>query len=366
MSGVGVGPGVPGPARHRGPTVVVAGDVLVGHQVRLDALGGVHPEYVAAAGAGRLAGAGAGACLGALGAVGVLGALGVVEGGARPAVRVTLLAGVGDDEPGRRCSRLLADSGVDIAHISVRYSVATGMLLSVPRDGATLRVTVPCGAGLGVGPGAGGRPGAGLESGLKSGLESSLESSLAAGLAAVASCRPGDALLVHSLTLPAVTDLVDAAYERDVQLVADLSPFPRVGVDGEVVGGVDPAVLARFDVAVVDPEGAGLLAESGALPGSVLALGSLGGALGASWDDLVRELPQALEAAGEPYDRWERPDLDAPWPRHAFCGALAGALAAGADRPEALDAALVAWWRERGGAGPGLAEAAADDVRGVR
>lgn len=344
MSGAIDGAGSPGPQRHRGPTVVVAGDVLVGHEVRLDALGGARPEYVALAGAGRLAGAGSAASLGALTGADVRSALGVVEGAAAAtALRVALLAGVGDDEPGRSCSRLLTDSGVDIAHISVRDSASTGVALSVPRDDSTLRVTVPC-----VGPD--GAPGRDRES----------------ALAAVASCRPGDALLVHSLALPAAADLVDAAYERDLQLVADLSPFPRVGVDGEVVGGVDPALLARFDVAVVDPEGAGLLAESGALPGSVLALGSLGGALGASWDDLVRELPQALEAAGEPYDRWERPDLDAPWPRHAFCGALAGALAAGADRPEALDAALVAWWRERGG-GPGLADSApGDDARGVR
>ena len=343
MSGGVDGLAGPGPTRHRGPTVVVAGDVLVGHEVRLDALGGARPEYVALAGAGRLAGAGSAASLGALTGADVRSALGVVEGEAGPAVRARLLAAVGDDEPGRRCARLLTDSGVDIAHISVRNSASTGVALSVPRDDSTLRVTVPC-----VGPD--GAPGRDRES----------------ALAAVASCRPGDALLVHSLTLPAAADLVDAAYERDLQLVADLSPFPRVGVDGEVVGGVDPALLARFDVAVVDPEGAGLLAESGALPGSVLALGSLGGALGASWDDLVRELPQALDAAGEPYDRWERPDLDAPWPRHAFCGALAGALAAGADRPEALDAALVAWGRERGG-GPGLADSApGDDARGVR
>lgn len=155
--------------------------------------------------------------------------------------------------------------------------------------------------------------------------------------AAVRSCRPGDVLLLDGLTLGARPDLVDLAYDADLQIVADLRPFPNSGA----AGALDP--LERVDIAVVDADGAGLLADSIHAPASLVVLAGAGGA---TWDGL-QLVP--------PVDPWAPPSILAcpQSAHHAFCGALGAALASGSDREEALDAGLAAWARA----------AAADDAR---
>ncbi|WP_168582167.1 hypothetical protein [Gephyromycinifex aptenodytis] len=141
---------------------------------------------------------------------------------------------------------------------------------------------------------------------------------------ALAECQPGDVLLIEGLMLGVGRSLLEAAYDADLQIVGDLRPFPALTAS---------TLVERLDVAVVDPDGAGLLADSPAAPASTLILAGAGGA----WWDGLQVQP--------PLDPWAPATiLAAPEPaHHAFCGALAAALAAGVDRPEALDTALGAW-----------------------
>lgn len=146
------------------------------------------------------------------------------------------------------------------------------------------------------------------------------------GRTALSTCHPGDVLLIDGLVLAACPSLLEAAFEADLQIIGDLRPFPALGPG---LG----ALIERLDVAVVDPDGAGLLADSVTMPISTLVLAGAGGAW---WDDLELQ---------PPLDPWAPAAiLSSPEnAHHAFCGALAAALAAGADRPEALDGALSVW-----------------------
>lgn len=279
--------------------VVVAGGILVGAQVDVTALAGSTLEFVAAPMSRKVEGPAVGATVGAL------------DGGASTVV----LGDVGDDPDGRACVDRLAALGADTTHISVQRGEATGARLTCYHDGGEpLHVTVPTG----------------LNTGQRD------ERSLPAG------CQAGDALVVDALSLPRARRLLDEAYHADLQVIADLRPFPRFGVDVVGLGTLDVPDLTRIDVIVVDLEGAALLAESGALAGAVVVID---GAQGASWNGDLRGLQAALRAGGERFDRFEPLDLVNPWPQHVFCGRLAAALADGADRQEALDAALLAWWR---------------------
>lgn len=310
-----VGAGRPVSSGRSAHSVIVVGDVLIGRDVEVGAVGGARPDHLARVGAAWLDGPGA------------AGAAGALDGGAR----TVLVAHVGDDPEGALCRDRLAAAGCDVTHIGVQSGWATGLQLTCrPVPGACddpepLCVTVPSAPRPGAASPPSDRPADRLDV-----------------TAILNGCRAGDSLVVDSLSLPHVGDLIEAAYHADLQLIADLRPFPAVGADSAVGRGVDPALLARVDVALVDPEGAGLLAESGALVGSMLALA---GRHGASWGGLVRELPQALHAAGARFDRWEALDDRSPWAHHAFCGRLAAELADGQDRPEALEAALATWWR---------------------
>lgn len=279
--------------------VVVAGSILVGAQVEITALAGSTLEFVAVPLSRKVDGPAVGATVGAL------------DGGASTVV----LSDVGDDADGRACVDRLAWLGADTSHISVHPGEATGARLTCYRDeGEPLHIAVPAG----------------------------VNTASAADLALPTGCQAGDALVVDAQSVPKARRLLDEAFHADLQVIADLRPFPRFGV---AVGGrpaLEVADLARIDVIVVDLEGAALLAESGAVAGAVVIVD---GAQGASWNGDLRGLQAALRAGGERFDRFEPLDLVDPWPQHVFCGRLAAALADGADRQDALDAALLAWWR---------------------
>ena len=134
-------------------------------------------------------------------------------------------------------------------------------------------------------------------------------------LDALTGCRPGDVLLADAPTAAVHPTLLRAAYDADVQIVLDLHPMLSEAL-------ADAAVLA--DVAVVDAAGAGAVADAATPPASL----AVHAPFGAWWDDLRHEPAPTLAPVTDP---------DAP---HRFAGALAAALAAGFDRPEAFDLAI--------------------------
>ncbi|GAB94115.1 sugar/nucleoside kinase (ribokinase family) [Kineosphaera limosa] len=300
----------------RARTVVVAGAVLVGRLLEVTALGGVPAQYLAAPIYTWVDGAGAAA------------AVGVRAGRAQ----VVLAADVGDDEEGRACLERLTAAGIDTTHLRVRTGVATGalsycLLPSGPQE--PVAVTTPPADRTG-----------GLYVPDRDSYDRLATEEVAALLART---RPGDCLLLDGFTLAREPELIEAALEADLQLVADLRPLPPFAAGSTSASGVQPQLFERIDVAVVDTEGAGMLAESGAMFGSTLVLD---GGYGASWDGALRSVPEAVAAAGGQYDRWATVDATSAWAQHAFCGRLAAELAHGRDREEALDAALLTWWQQ--------------------
>lgn len=150
-------------------------------------------------------------------------------------------------------------------------------------------------------------------------------------------CHPGDVLLLDGTALPRARPLVDAAYERDLQIVALLTPYPPT---------LDHAPLDRIDVVVADQAGAAALADGGFLPASLCVVI---GTVGLSWDGDTTLTPGGpvaapYESTGLPSDAHEDVDAARLPDRTAavLAGTLAAHLAAGDDRPEAAAAALTA------------------------
>lgn len=259
------------------PRVLVAGTVLRRRHLLTSTAPGLR---VAEEEPGDLAGAGA------------LAALAAASTGAETRVEVVLVARVGDDDLGRAAARLLGD-----AHVQPRLTTSGTSGEHLVLDGgtgATEEILVLPRAGV---------------------------VDLDAALAELAACRPGDVLLADAPTAAADPALLRAAYDADVQIVLDLHPMLS-----ESLG--DAAALA--DVAVVDAAGAGAVADATAPPASL----AVHAVFGSWWDDLRHE-PAPTGAPVAPAAPVADPD--AP---HRFSGALAAALAAGFDRPEAFDLAV--------------------------
>ncbi|MCW2867555.1 MAG: Ribokinase [Marmoricola sp.] len=206
--------------------------------------------------------------------------------------RVEMVGAVGDDAGGRAYLARLEARGIGTGLVTVRDRVPTGTaLIVVDQDAENTIVVVPGANGT-------------LD-------EETLE-------ALLADLRADDVLLVQlEVPLDLVARACREAAERGVRVVLNTAPY--ADLPGDVVALADPLVANEHE--------ASLLADSGAEPTSLLV--TLG-AQGARWDDLV--VPAA--AVAEVVDTTGAGD--------AFCGALAAALARGADRAEALDAALAA------------------------
>lgn len=198
-------------------------------------------------------------------------------------VHVDLVSRVGQDEAGTWTLAELIGRGVDISRLS--RTGATGECLVVDSASETTEVILV--------------PGLVDADGVGSVLDS---------------CRAGDVLLLDACVLAQYPEAVEHAYDADLQVVADLSPV--------LPGSLEAGVADRIDVAVVDAAGAGVLADS-AHPLASTAVYAGGGG---SWWDEMRYLPP------EPGEGTS-PDDDGV---HRFAGALAAALAAGMDRPEAF------------------------------
>lgn len=265
--------------------VVVAGVVLRERRLQsvgLDAGLYVYDEHHVLTGAGALAAASAAA-------------------GARveqvQGVAVELVARVGTDDAGTWCLSELIGRGVDVSGV-VRDGVTGEQLYLQTSTGRGEHVLIP---------------GAVDTSGIASALQR---------------CSPGDVFVVDGVTASRHPRVVEDAYHQDMQVVLDLAP---------VLPGVLTAELEQWvDVVVVDPAGAGCLADSATTPSSVAVYG---GPHGCWWDEL--RVP-ALAGDGRSAVTWD-PGV------HDFSGALAVGLASGLDRPDALAlaAAAGAGWRSR-------------------
>ncbi len=211
---------------------------------------------------------------------------------ARVGAEVRMVASVGSDEGGTAYVERLAGLGIDASGVAVVDGPSGHALITVDEVGENVIVVVP-GANASVG---------------------------AAAIDALGDIGPGDVLLVQlEIPLPTVTAAVRHAAHRGARVVVNAAPFAVLPAD--VVGLADPVVANEHEAV--------LLADSELAPRSLLVTF---GDKGAHWDGLIR--PALAVPAEEVVDTTGAGD--------AFCGALAAALARGADRETALDAALAA------------------------
>ncbi|WP_457252737.1 PfkB family carbohydrate kinase [Pedococcus sp. P5_B7] len=204
---------------------------------------------------------------------------------------VAMVAAVGDDEGGRAYVERLRSRGVDVSAVRTTATAPTGQAwITVDDEGENAIVVIP-GANGEVGP---------------EGLSDAL-----AGLGA------GDVLLLQ-LEVPVRTVAAAArrAHGAGARVVINAAPYAALPHD----------VAALADPLVVNEHEALQLADSDAQPTSLLVTF---GAAGCSWDGQRHD--------GIPVDAADV--VDTTGAGDAFCGALAAALARGADRDAAIRAA---------------------------
>lgn len=200
---------------------------------------------------------------------------------------VVMVGSVGDDDLGRAYTELLQRNDIE-TRLRVVHDESTGLTVVLrPGGGDAARVVLP---------GATQRAG-----------------DLLGDLCPIA---PSDVVLLQS-ELPAAT-LLAAAVRTDVsgaRLVVSCAPYT----------GLPHEVVARADPLVVNERGARALGESGQLPRSLVVTF---GPAGSTWDEESAYAPVLAHDEGAPSFEAGAGDV--------FCGALAAALADGADRHTAL------------------------------
>jgi ribokinase len=205
---------------------------------------------------------------------------------------VAMVGRLGDDEVGAAYRERLAGFGVDVQHLLSTPGVPTGTAYILVDAHGENAIVVDLGANATVQP---------------------------ADLAPVRELGAGDVLLIQcELPVPVVAEAVRAASSAGARVVLNLAPATTLPAD----------VIALADPLVVNEEEARLLGP-GDVPRSLLVTR---GAAGAVWGEVERP------AVAVPADQV----LDTTGAGDAFCGALAAALASGADRTAALDQALAA------------------------
>ncbi len=204
---------------------------------------------------------------------------------------VVMVGAVGDDAGGEAYVARLAARGVDTSRLVVHPSEPTGTALIVVDQRGENSIVVVAGANGTVDEDA---------------------------LAVLDDATPDDVLLVQlEIPLDTVAAACRRAAERGVRVVLNTAPY--ADLPGDVVALADPLVANEHE--------ASLLAGSGGTPRSLLV--TLGGD-GARWDDLQVPAVTVEDV------------VDTTGAGDAFCGALAAALARGADREHALRAGLEA------------------------
>jgi len=206
---------------------------------------------------------------------------------------VVLVGSVGSDEAGSAYLTRLSAHGIDTSSIRVAPGCPTGHALVAVDDAGENTVVVVAGANA---------------------------VTTVQDLAALESVTAGDVVLLQlEVPLEVVIAAARRSSARGARVILNLSPYAAV----------PPDVVALADPLVVNEHEALLLADSEAMPVSLVVTF---GAAGAAWDGDRRTGPVV-----------ERPDVrDTTGAGDAFCGALSAALAAGAGRREAFQLALVA------------------------
>lgn len=203
---------------------------------------------------------------------------------------VVMVAAVGDDDAGQAYVQRLRSRGIDVSGVQVAEGVATGQAwITVDDDGENSIVVIP-GANAHV---------------------------TTDDWPSLADLGPGDVLLAQlEVPVRTVAAAARAAHGRGARVVLNAAPYAALPRD----------VVALADPLVVNEHEALQLADSDAAPTSVLVTF---GAAGCSWD--------GERSDGIPVD--EADVVDTTGAGDAFCGALAAALASGADREAAVRAA---------------------------
>lgn len=208
-------------------------------------------------------------------------------------VEVTMVGCVGADAGGAAYRKRLAGRGIDVAHVRTVSGEPTGTaLIAVSDDAENAIIVVP-------------------------GANAALDDR---EVEAVESLTVGDVLLLQlEVSLPVVCRAARRAAARGVRVVINIAPYAALPAD----------VIALADPVIANEHEAVALAESGAVPGSLLVTY---GANGTSWNG------RTWSAQSVPRHQV----LDTTGAGDAFCGALAAALALGHDESHAMDAALAA------------------------
>lgn len=204
---------------------------------------------------------------------------------------VGLVGAVGSDDAGQAYLQRLRSRGIDVSAVRVVDAAPTGQAwITVDDEGENSIVVIP-GANAHV-------------------SADDLPDPLS-------DLEPGDVLLVQlEVPLRTVAAAARAAHGRGARVVLNAAPYAALPRD----------VVALADPLVVNEHEALQLADSDAAPTSVLVTF---GAAGCSWD--------GERSDGIPVDEAEV--VDTTGAGDAFCGALAAALASGADREAAVRAA---------------------------
>ena len=212
---------------------------------------------------------------------------------AEAGARVAMVGAVGEDEDGARYLARLRSRGVDVSAVRVEPGAATGQAwITVGADSENAIVVIP---------------GANADLTLED-------------LEPVSDLGPGDVLLVQlEVPMAVVAAAARRAHGRGARVVVNAAPYAALPHD----------VAALADPLVVNEHEALALADSDVVPGSVLV--TFGGE-GCSWDG------ERFDGVAVPLERV----VDTTGAGDAFCGALAAALATGADRAEAIRAAAEA------------------------
>jgi len=208
-------------------------------------------------------------------------------------VEVTMVGCVGADAGGAAYRKRLAGRGIDVAHVRTVSGEPTGTaLIAVSDDAENAIIVVP-------------------------GANAALDDR---EVEAVESLTVGDVLLLQlEVPLPVVCRAARRAAARGVRVVINIAPYAALPAD----------VIALADPVIANEHEAVALAESGAVPGSLLVTY---GANGTSWNG------RTWSAQSVPRHQV----LDTTGAGDAFCGVLAAALALGHDESHAMDAALAA------------------------
>ena len=204
--------------------------------------------------------------------------------------RVSLVGAVGSDDAGQAYLERLRSRGVDVSAVLTVDGIPTGQAWITVDDEGENSIVVIAGANAHV---------------------------TSDHLEGVSDLGPGDVLLLQlEVPMRTVAAAARLAHGAGARVVLNAAPYAALPHD----------VAALADPLVVNEHEALQLADSDTQPTSLLVTF---GAAGCSWDGERRDgIPVAAEEV-----------LDTTGAGDAFCGALAAALAAGADRGAAVTAA---------------------------